>query len=71
METISFGNEHIEHVVRVYVKGDKVGIVKRQEDKDKWVWLPGPSYRDKAPFMVLESELQHSKNLVHKILCSL
>lgn len=69
IEDIHFGEQRTEHLVRVYSKSrDKIGIIKRQDDKPKWVWIPVREYKDGFPFTILESDLTQSKQMVHKLI---
>ena len=71
-EEISFGEERIERMHRVSQMHngakEKVGLIKKQDGRDKWMWIPTVMTRERFPFCILERELDKSKQIVHKML---
>lgn len=69
---IHFGEEHTCLQTRVYDNSDMtIGMIKRQENKPKYIWNPLGKYKEKYPFAVLDTDLTTSKQLVHRMLCGI
>lgn len=69
IKEIKFGEEHTESIVRVYDEfGTKIGIIKKQDNKPKWIWKPSYEFQDSYPFTILDPDLVSSKQIVHKFI---
>lgn len=69
-DIIKFGGERVEHICRVYSARDgvKLGWIKRQMDKPKWIFFPSMDFKHKLQYCVLDTDLESSQQIVHKMI---
>lgn len=68
-EAIRFGRTHTQEVVNVYNDQDhRIGAIRRMEGKENYIWFPSFNSNAKHRFIVLNRNLEVSKELVKQLI---
>ena len=70
MITVNFGQKHRHEVVNVYHEnsGDKIGTIRRAEDKPKYIWFPSLGLPHEHRFIILSDDLEESKEQLRQLI---
>ena len=67
MSAVKFGSRRTQEIVNVYLDDIRVGSIRRQDGKEKFIWFPSRAYPSNYPFVMLDTDIESSEELVRQL----